>query len=86
METVPEMLKKKLNKDKLATVGEDKIRKSPGNLKLADILDIARQRGGDKSTVTMILGTCQSCGISVDGRSPKDIIKDIKEGVIQVEI
>lgn len=55
-----------------------------------EILDIARtMRGANKSlakelkgTVLEILGTCFSVGCQVDGRSPKDISDDIKEGTI----
>lgn len=55
-----------------------------------EILDIARtMRGANKSlakelkgTVLEILGTCFSVGCQVDGRSPKDISDEIKEGSI----
>ena len=55
-----------------------------------EILDIARtMRGANKSlakelkgTVLEILGTCFSVGCQVDGRSPKDLSDEIKEGSI----
>lgn len=55
-----------------------------------EIVDIARtMRGANKSlakelkgTVLEILGTAFSVGCQVDGRSPKDISDDIKEGNI----
>ena len=38
-----------------------------------------------KGTVLEILGTAFSVGCQVDGRSPKDISDDIKEGSIEGE-
>lgn len=49
-------------------------------------------RGANKSlakelrgTVLEILGTCFSVGCQVDGRSPKDISDEVKEGSIDSE-
>lgn len=60
------------------------------SIPLDEIIDIARtMRGADKSlarelkgTVLEILGTAFSVGCQVDGRSPKEISDEIKEGNI----
>ncbi|MBI4896505.1 MAG: 50S ribosomal protein L11 [Candidatus Aenigmarchaeota archaeon] len=85
---VSSMLKKELKKDKLATVNEDKSRNMAGNVSLQSIIKIAESKdsmaGLLKSRVTQVLGTCVSCGVTVDGRSPKDVIADIKNGTITI--
>jgi large subunit ribosomal protein L12e len=61
------------------------------SIPLDEIIDIARtMRGANKSlarelkgTVLEILGTAFSVGCQVDGRSPKDISDEIKEGSIE---
>lgn len=60
------------------------------SIPLEEIIDIARtMRAANKSlakelrgTVLEILGTCFSVGCQVDGRSPKDISDEVKEGTI----
>lgn len=60
------------------------------SIPLDEIIDIARtMRGANKSlakelrgTVLEILGTAFSVGCQVDGRSPKDISDEVKEGNI----
>lgn len=62
-----------------------------GNLTLDDVVEIAktmRTRSMAKKfsgTVKEILGTCVSVGCTVDGRCPKDVTKDITQGVIPFE-
>ena len=64
------------------------------SIPLDEIFDIARtMRGANKSlakelkgTVLEILGTAFSAGCQVDGRSPKDISDEIKEGNIDGQI
>jgi large subunit ribosomal protein L12e len=64
------------------------------SIPLDEIVDIARtMRGANKSlsrelkgTVLEILGTAFSVGCQVDGRSPKDISDEIKEGNIEGEL
>jgi len=59
-----------------------------GNLTLDDVVEVAktmRPRSMAKKfsgTVKEILGTCVSIGCTVDGRDPKDVTKDITNGVI----
>ncbi|EXJ73360.1 60S ribosomal protein L12 [Cladophialophora psammophila CBS 110553] len=62
------------------------------SIPLDEVFDIARtMRDANKSlarelkgTVLEILGTCFSVGCQVDGRSPKEISDEIKEGSIEV--
>ncbi|KHO47547.1 MAG: 50S ribosomal protein L11, large subunit ribosomal protein L11 [archaeon GW2011_AR5] len=86
---VTSMIKKEMKKEKLATVGEDKIRKSPGSITLEAVIKIAKSkdsiRGNLASKVKQVLGTCQSGGVLVDEKSPKDVIKEISDGTIKIE-
>ena len=83
------LLKKELNVTKLATVNEDKSRKMAGNLPLESIVRVAKSkdsiRGDLKAKVKQVLGTCVSCGITVNDKDPKEVIKEINEGTIKVE-
>ena len=85
---VSSMLKKELGVQKLATVNEDKTRKMAGDLKFNSIIKIAKNKdsipGDMKARVNQVLGTCLSCGITVEGRDPREVIKDIKEGKLSV--
>ena len=59
-----------------------------GNLKLDDVIEIARAMrhrsyaSNFKGTVKEILGTCISVGCTVDKKSPKDITEAINSGEI----
>ena len=82
------LIKKELKTDRLATVAEDKTRKSPGSIHLTAVIELARNKdmpGSLKSKVKTILGTCVSGGVMIDGRDPKEIIKEISEGTITIE-
>jgi large subunit ribosomal protein L11 len=86
---VTSMLKKELKVQKLATVGEDKKRKIAGDISLDAIVKIAKSKdsikGDIKAKVNQVLGTCVSGGITVDGKDPKDVIKEIKSGTVKIE-
>lgn len=86
---VTSMIKREMKKEKLATVGEDKIRKSPGSISLEAVIKIAKSkdsiRGNTMAKVKQVLGTCQSGGVLVDEKSPKDVIQEINEGKIKIE-
>ncbi len=83
------LLKKELNVTKLATVNEDKSRKMAGNLPLEAVIKVAKSkdsiRGNLTAKVKQVLGTCVSCGITVNDKDPKEVIKEINEGTIKVE-
>lgn len=86
---VSSMLKKELNAKKLATVSENGERSEPGNIKLEKIVEIAKAKdslSGDlKAKVKQVLGTCVSSGVTVNGKNPRDIIKEIDENKVKIE-
>ena len=57
-----------------------------GNLTVEQIIKIANMKFDSllspdlKTAVREIAGTCNSLGITVDGKDPRDFIKDVKEG------
>ncbi|MCD6557415.1 MAG: 50S ribosomal protein L11 [Candidatus Aenigmarchaeota archaeon] len=82
---VSAMLKKEMGVKKLATIDEDGKKVSPGDISFETVVKIAKAKSdalaGDlKSQVKQVLGTCISGGVTVDGRNPKEIIKEIDEG------
>ena len=66
--------------------------KHSGNITMNDVIEIARvmsekSNARDLSgTIREILGTCVSVGCTVDGRSPKDIANEIKDGELEVPL
>ncbi|MHA1231906.1 MAG: 50S ribosomal protein L11 [Candidatus Helarchaeota archaeon] len=56
-----------------------------GDISFDKIVEIAKKKekylfGKDlKKRVKTIIGTCQSCGITIDGKKPKEILKEINE-------
>lgn len=84
---VSAMIKKELKLQKLAGLGkEESGRPAPivGDIKIDQIVKIAHAKesiAGDlKARVKQIVGTCKSCGVTVEGKSPKDVIREIDEG------
>jgi len=83
---ISQLLKKKANIEK----GHGKAWKEQaiGNVSLKDIITIAKSSSKIspdlKKAVKEILGTALSMGLNVDGRNPKQIIKDIDEGKISI--
>ena len=88
MPPVSAMLKKELKKDKLTIVKEGNVTPA-GDLKLESIISIAKSKtmpGKDlRAKVKQVLGTCLSGGVTVDGRSAKEIIHEINEGKIEIK-
>ena len=66
--------------------------KHNGNLKIDEIVDIARKIHPKsysrefKGTVKQVLGTAISIGCSVDGKSPKDVTAALEAGEIEVNL
>ena len=66
--------------------------KHDGNLTLDEVIGIARHmRENDRSmaaslkgTVMEILGTCFSIGCTVDGKAPKELQEEIKDGDVEI--
>ncbi|MFH0949044.1 MAG: 50S ribosomal protein L11 [Candidatus Aenigmatarchaeota archaeon] len=83
---VASMLKKYMKRDKLRSAKDGNVT-LPGSIKFDDILKIAKSKSGGtlKSRVKQVLGTCLSGGVLIDDRSPKDVIKEINEGKIEIE-
>lgn len=58
-----------------------------GDLKMEDVAKIARMKGGNLAGKDMrkqakeIAGTCVSMGVTVEGRDPRQVQKEIEEGV-----
>jgi large subunit ribosomal protein L11 len=86
--TVAGLLKKELKVQKLATVGEDKIRKMAGDISIDKAIAIAKTRmnmyGDTTSKVKQVVGACQSCGVTIDGKLPKDVMKEIEDGKVKI--
>ena len=86
---VTAMLKRELNIQKLATVDENKNRNLAGDIKLETIIKIAKAKEDAMSghdfgqKVKQILGTCLSCGVTINGKNPKELQKDIDTGKIK---
>ena len=65
--------------------GASKTQKA-GDLKMEQLVKIAEMKSSDsysksvKGTVKEILGACASMGVTVDGKEPKELLKEIEEG------
>lgn len=83
---VSSMLRKELGAQKLATVDENKQRKLAGDLPFDVIVKIAKAKEDSLGGITMkekvkqVLGTCVSCGVTVDDKDPKLVTKEVDEG------
>ena len=61
-----------------------------GNLTIEEVKAIAKNMAGKsmakefKGTVKEVLGSCVAVGITVDGKSPKDVQKDIDSGKYRI--
>lgn len=57
-----------------------------GNITLEQIVKVAKMKGsaslakGMKAAVNEILGTCVSMGVTCEGKSAKEVIKEVNEG------
>ena len=58
-----------------------------GNLSMEQVVKIARIKMSDmrvkslKAAVKQVLGTCLSMGITVEGKNPKEVTREVDEGV-----
>jgi len=61
-----------------------------GDIKLEQLIKIARMKKSKslsyslKGAVKEALGTCVSMGITVEGKNPKDMLREIEEGKIEI--
>lgn len=83
------LIKKELGLEKGAkTPGKEVV----GNLSLAQVVKIAKLKMGIslakslKSAVKEVLGTCVSLGVTVEGKSAKEVQKEIDEGKYEEEL
>lgn len=85
---VSSLLKKELGKQKLVKITEAG-KELPGDITIAKVIQIAKGKdsitGSLKAKVKQVLGTCLSGGVTVDGRNPRDLQKEIDEGKIKIE-
>jgi large subunit ribosomal protein L11 len=84
---VSALIRKEMKVQKLAWI-KDGNKTLPGDIKFKSILEIAKNKeipGDMKARVKQILGTCLSGGVTVDGKSPKEIIAGINSGEIKIE-
>ena len=60
--------------------------KKVGNLTMQQIVKVAKMKMGNmqsyelKPSVKQVIGTAQSCGITVEGKKPRDVQKEVDEG------
>jgi large subunit ribosomal protein L11 len=85
---VTAMIKKELKIEKMAKVNEDKTRTTAGNITLHKLIEIAKSKDSIKGNLTskvkQVLGTCLSAGVLVDGKNPRDVIREIEEGKVKI--
>lgn len=61
-----------------------------GSITMVDVVEIARKKASKSGSakfegvVKEILGTCVSIGCRVEGKSPKEVIREINEGALKV--
>jgi len=61
-----------------------------GNLTMEQVIKIAKMKKKQmlayslKSAVKEVLGTCVSMGITVEGKHPREVIREINEGKIEI--
>lgn len=62
-------------------------KEAKGNLSFQSVVKIAKIKMNDtyakslKGVIKEVLGTCQSMGVTVDSKPPKDVIKEVEKGV-----
>ena len=63
-----------------------------GDLKMEQVLKIAKMKKDslltkdEKSVVNQIIGTCVSVGCTIEGKDPKEVHKEIREGKIKIAL
>ncbi len=83
--TTGEMVKKELGIEKGKKGGPDDP-KTVGDLSFDKVIKVAKAKSGSsltkslKAGVSEVLGSCLSLGVSVDGKDPRAVRKDLKAG------
>ncbi|MEM0042711.1 MAG: 50S ribosomal protein L11 [Thermofilaceae archaeon] len=58
-----------------------------GNLSFESVVKIAMMKRSDigaktlKAAVKCVIGTCQSMGVKIEGKTPKEVLKELERGV-----
>ena len=84
------MIRKEMKKDKLRHKKDETVIEG-GDISFTKILQIAKAKEdvlmshSMKGKVKQILGTCLSGGVTVDGKDPRAVQKEIDEGKARVE-
>ncbi len=80
---VSQLIKNELKLEKLSQQsGKDFV----GNLSMEQVVKIAKMKregmliNSLKSAVKSVIGTCVSAGVMIEGKDPKEVIKEIDEG------
>ena len=87
---VSSMIKKEMGVDKLRHK-KDEVEVAGGDIAFTKIVEISKGKHDAmlsealEDTVKQILGTCLSGGITVDGRDPRELQKEITEGKLKIE-
>ncbi len=61
-----------------------------GDLTMEQVIEIARTKKQQSLSYTLrevvkeVLGTCNSMGVTVEGKSPKEVTREIEEGKIEI--
>lgn len=78
------LIKKELGIEKGAkTAGKEVV----GNLTFPQVVKIAKEKGGDlRKKVKEVLGTCKSMGVTVEGKDPREVQREIDEGKYEEEL
>jgi large subunit ribosomal protein L11 len=72
--------------------GESGRGKSVGNLDFEKIIKVAKMKKDKllstnlKNAAKEIIGTCMSIGVMVNGKTPKEVLKDIDNGVFDAQL
>lgn len=86
---VSAMIKKEARVEKLsASPKEEKV----ADIKIEQVIKIAKNKKDSmnsssiKSCIRQVIGSCVSCGILVEGKDPKLVLKEIDQGMYEEEI
>jgi large subunit ribosomal protein L11 len=87
---VSQLIKKELKAEKLSKTAWKEA--AAGDLKMAAVVKIAKSKQSSfgtksvKNAVKVIVGSCVSCGVTIEGKNPKEIIKEIEAGKWDAEL
>lgn len=82
---VTSMLKKEMKVQKLAKITAE-VKTLPGDIKMEKIVEITKAKEDSitgktfKAKVKQVLGTCLSSGVTVNGKNPREMQKEVDEG------